>query len=158
LENRHEENPVDTQDEGLAVGLLSLELDVAEGTSGTEQEISHPVFASRDIRAFTIQDYRVACSKWDQDMTKNVGRRFYSLAQNNIKCKLDLARMALSKSLSVAHRREVIQQRVDDNLTLAKMKILLDRLEEATVLLRAILKDPEMVMVDRFRCLVLQGV
>jgi hypothetical protein len=38
------------------------------------------------------------------------------------------------------------------------MKILLDRLGEATVLLRAILKDPEVVSVDRFRGLVLQGV
>ena len=123
LENRHEEKPVDTQDEGLAVGLLSLELDGAEGTSRTEQEICHPVFAARDIRAFTIQDYRVACSKWDQNMKKNVGRRFYSLAQNNIKAKLDLAKMALSKSLSVAHRRKVVQQRVNDNLTLGKTEM-----------------------------------
>ena len=38
------------------------------------------------------------------------------------------------------------------------MYILLECLEEATVLLRAILKDPEVVSVDRFRGLVLQGV
>ena len=123
LEDLHEELSEDTQDEGLAVGLLSLELDGDEVTSRTEQEICHPVFAASDIRAFTIQDYRVACSKWDQNMKKNVGRRFYSLAQNNIKAKLDLAKMALSRSLSVAHRREVVQQRVDDNLTLGKTEM-----------------------------------
>jgi hypothetical protein len=40
----------------------------------------------------------------------------------------------------------------------AKMYIKMERLEAATVLLRAILKDPEVVRVDRFRGLVLQGV
>jgi hypothetical protein len=125
LENLHEEISVEPNDEGLAVGLLALELDGAVGTSRTEQEVCHPVFASADIRnkAFTIQDYRVASSKWDQNMKKNVGRRFYSLAKDNIKSKLSLAKLALSRSLTVAHRREVLQQRIDDNLNLGKREM-----------------------------------
>jgi hypothetical protein len=63
FESRHVERPGETQDEGLAVGLLSLELDVTEGASRAEQEISHPGIV-RDIRTFTIQDYRVMVDRF----------------------------------------------------------------------------------------------
>jgi hypothetical protein len=119
-----EEISVVPNDEVLAVRLSGLELDGAEGTSGTEQEECHLVFASADIRnkAFSIEDYRVASSKWDQQMRKNVARRFYSLAKQDIRAKLSLARGALSMSLTSVHRREVLQQMIDDNLNLGNRK------------------------------------
>jgi hypothetical protein len=40
---------------------------------------------------------------------------------------------------------------------MTKLKIRLGHLVEATVELRAILKNPEVVTVDRFRAMVLQG-
>ena len=120
-----EEISVEPNDEVLSVRLSALELDGAVGTSRTEQEECHLVFASADIRnkAFSIEDYRVASSKWDQKMRKDVGRRFYSLAKEDIKSKLSLARGALSMSLTSAHRREVLQQRIDDNLNLGNRKM-----------------------------------
>jgi hypothetical protein len=113
-----------SSDEALAVRLSDLELDGAEGTSGPAQEESHPVLASTDIRgrAFSMEDYRVASAKWDQQMMKNVGRRFYSLAKQDVRAKLSLARGALSMSLTSAHRREVLQQMIDDNLNLGNRK------------------------------------
>ena len=138
--------------------LASLELDVPDGASGTEQMPSIPgVSNDWRFKTISIHDFRVACSKWETDLAKNVEKRYFSLALRNIKSKLDLATVALRTSLLVAHRREVTQGMVDDSLTMAKLKIRLCRLAEATVLLRAILKNPEVVMVDRFRGLVLQG-
>ena len=59
-------------------------LDATEGTSRTEQAISHPGIVY-NIRTISIQNFRVACSKWEHDMAKNVEKRFFSLALRNIK-------------------------------------------------------------------------
>jgi hypothetical protein len=104
LENRQEERrQQEAQEEELSVRLASLELDVPDGASGTEQMPSIPgVSNDWRFKTISIHDFRVACSKWENDLVKNVEKQYFSLALRNIKRKLDLATVALRMSLTVS--------------------------------------------------------